>query len=70
MLVVRVTSRPGLLIAIGFVLVLFGVAVPFLMVIGILEASFWLGFLSFAASVGGLYLGIIGASFFIQIHKD
>ena len=54
--------QPKKLIGIGFILVFLGFIIPFLIVIKILPSTFFLNFFSFAASVGGLYLGIIGAS--------
>jgi hypothetical protein len=55
-------SLPLRLIALGLALSLTGVCIPFLMMMRVIESSFVLGFLSYAASVGGLLLGIIGAS--------
>jgi len=56
-------------IIIGFFLVLFGFAAPFLMVLKLIPSSFWLSFLSHAASVSGLFLGLIGASHYIEVNK-
>lgn len=55
---------PWGVIALGFVLVLVGWLAPFLMVIKVIPASFWLSFLSYGLSVLGLFLGIIGASLY------
>jgi uncharacterized membrane protein len=52
------------LIAVGFPLVLFGFVGPFLMVLGILPLSYALSFLSFGASVVGLFLGLIGSALY------
>jgi hypothetical protein len=57
------------LIALGFVLVLFGFVAPFLMVIRLIEPSFALSFLSHAASVGGLFLGMIGSATYIRSRR-
>ena len=57
--------RPLRLILIGFVLVLLGAVLPFLMVIRVVETSFLLSFLSYGASVGGLFLGLIGAASYV-----
>jgi membrane associated rhomboid family serine protease len=57
-------SLSRLLIA-GFLLVLAGAVLPFLMVIGIFESSFFLNFVAYAASVVGLFLGIIAAATFV-----
>ncbi len=54
--------HPLRLVVIGFILVLFGFVGPYLMVLGIVETSFALSFLSHAASVGGLFLGMIGTA--------
>jgi hypothetical protein len=39
---------------------LLGIALPFLMVIQVLESTFFLNFFSWGASVAGLALGTIG----------
>ena len=54
--------NPNRLIFIGFLGVFAGAALPFLMVIGVLEASLFLSFVSYTSSVGGLFLGLIGAA--------
>lgn len=61
--------HPREMIALGFVLVLFGVLAPLLMVIKVIETSFVLGFLSYGASVVGLLLGIIGAAMYSRLSK-
>lgn len=53
-------DRPERLIAIAVIMLLFGCIMPFLMVIQVVTSTFFLNFLSFAASVGGLFIGIIG----------
>jgi hypothetical protein len=55
---------------IGGVLLSVGVAVPFLMILQILEPGFLLLFLSYAASVGGLLLGVLGAMFYVRERQD
>jgi hypothetical protein len=57
-------DNPRSLIIVGFILVLFGAVAPFLMVIGVLESTFFLNFFSFAASVVGLFLGLLGISMY------
>jgi len=61
--------NPKYLILVGFVLVLLGAIVPFLMVMGILRSSFFLNFFSYISSVLGLFLGIIGASMVIRQNR-
>ena len=62
--------QPWKLILIGFVLVLFGAVAPFLMVIQVVESSFILNFLSYGASMVGLFLGLIGAALYVRIHRS
>jgi len=62
--------HPREIIALGFVLVLFGFLAPFLMTIKVIEASFILSFLSYSASVSGLLLGIIGAAWYSRLGKS
>ncbi len=55
--------RPRVIILLGFVLVLTGAILPFLMVLDIIQPSFLLCFLAFGASVGGLLLGMVGIAY-------
>jgi hypothetical protein len=55
-------SRSTWLILIGFLLVLAGAVLPWMMVLHVLESTFFLNFVSFTATVLGLFLGIIGVS--------
>ena len=57
---------PWGLILIGFLFVLSGVVLPFLMVMKLLPSTFFLNFFSYGISVVGLFLGIIGASLFVR----
>jgi len=54
--------NPKFLLPVGFVLVLFGAVAPFLMVMGVLESTFFMNFLSFGTSIVGLFLGLLGIS--------
>lgn len=62
-------THPKRIIILGFFLVLFGFVVPFLMVLQIIQTGFLLSFLSYAASIAGLFLGIIGAASYIRLDK-
>lgn len=62
-------TQPVRLILIGFFLVLFGFVGPLLMVIGVVETSFAFSFLSHAASVSGLLLGVIGTAMYAGTRK-
>jgi hypothetical protein len=61
--------QPKKFIVIGFFLVMFGFLVPLLTVIKVIGASYILGFLSYAASVSGLILGIIGAISYTRLRR-
>lgn len=60
---------PWQLILLGFLLSLTGVVLPFLMVIRILESTFFLNFFSYGVSLIGLFLGIIGASQYVGKNR-
>jgi hypothetical protein len=53
---------PATSLAVGFVLILIGFLVPFLMVLQILESSLMLTFSAYGASVVGLVLSLYGVS--------
>lgn len=55
---------------IGGVLLLVGVAIPFLMILQVVELGFLLLFLSYGASIGGLLLGVFGAMLYIRERQD
>jgi hypothetical protein len=61
--------HPRNLILIGIVLLVLGFVVPFLMVIRIIPSSFFLNFLSYAASMLGLFLGMVGVVMYVRIHR-
>lgn len=62
--------RAWKLILLGFLLCLSGVVLPFLMVIRVLESTFFLNFLSYTASILGLFLGIIGAAYYVRENRQ
>ncbi len=53
-------NRPQLLLGIAIGMMVLGVVFPFLMVIHILESTFFLNFLSFILSTLGMFLGVVG----------
>ncbi|MFO8035330.1 MAG: hypothetical protein R6U57_01700 [Anaerolineales bacterium] len=65
-----ILAHPKRLIAIGFVLVVLGFVVPFLMVLKIIVSTFALNFLSYGASISGLLLGILGSAGYVQLRKQ
>jgi hypothetical protein len=63
------TIRGEYLILIGFVMVMLGAILPFLMVMRILTSTFFLNFFSYGASLVGLFLGIIGCANLVRYHR-
>ena len=62
-------TSPTLILSVGFLLVLLGAVLPFLMLLQVLSASFWLSFVSYTATVLGLFLGLIGAASYVQFNR-
>jgi hypothetical protein len=46
-----------------------GFVLPLLMVMHLLESTFFLNFFSFGISVAGMYLGLIGALQYVREHR-
>ena len=55
-------NNPKRLIIIGFFLVLFGAVMPWFLVLGFVKSTFIVNFLTYGASVTGLFLGLMGAA--------
>lgn len=53
------------IIGIGFLLAVAGVVLPLLMVLQVIESTFFLNFLAYGMSIAGLILGMIGAAFYV-----
>jgi F0F1-type ATP synthase membrane subunit c/vacuolar-type H+-ATPase subunit K len=62
-------SGPFTLIGIGFALVMIGFIIPLLMVMQVLQSTFFLNFLGYAASISGLMLGIIGTAMYASYNR-
>jgi len=58
-----------IMVAVGFVLVVAGAVLPFLMVQQILKSTLFLNFFSFAISVSGLFLGVIGGAMYVNNYR-
>jgi membrane associated rhomboid family serine protease len=58
---------PTKIILIGFILVVVGVIIPFSIILEILPSTFFLSFVAYMSSIGGLLLGIIGAALY---HRE
>jgi hypothetical protein len=57
------------MILIGFVLVLAGAVVPWLIRLRFLPSNWPLLFLSFTASTAGVLLGIAGSAYYVRTHR-
>ena len=63
-------NSPRILLILGVSLMLLGIALPFLMVMQVLESTFFLNFFSWGASVAGLALGTIGFAMWSKGRRD
>ena len=63
-------ASPARLILLGFVLLMIGVCVPFLMLLKLLESTLFLSFLAYLSSVAGLVLGIAGAAMYSRDERQ
>lgn len=57
-------------LVVGFLLVIFGVVAPFLMMARIIEPTYLLSFCSFAAQFVGLLFGIIGIATYTSNRRN
>jgi hypothetical protein len=60
---------PVKIILIGLSLAILGVVLPFLMVLHVIQSTFFLNFFSYGASTVGLILGVIGTSMYARLKK-
>ena len=63
-------KSPRFLLILGVLMMLLGILLPFLMVIQVLESTFFLNFFSWGLSVTGLALGTIGFAMYSRGRKD
>jgi hypothetical protein len=66
----KLLNSPRFLLSLGVMLMLLGIILPFLMVIHVLESTFFLNFFSWGASVAGLSFGTIGFAMYSRGKKD
>jgi hypothetical protein len=62
-------NNPVRLILIGLVLMVLGVVFPFLMVMHLVQSTYFLNFFSYAASLVGLFLGLIGSASYVRSKR-
>lgn len=64
-----IEKDPKLIFIIGFVLVLLGAVLPWLMILQVVKSTIFLNFLAAGASVAGLVLGVIGTAYYVRLNK-
>jgi hypothetical protein len=60
----------GRFIIAALFLLLVGAVLPFLMTIRVVESTFFLNFISYVASVAGLFIGILGIAMYVGKTKN
>jgi hypothetical protein len=65
-----INNHPKRLILIGFFLVLLGFVLPFLMTLHTITPTYFLSFVSWGSTMGGLFLGLIGVANYMRLRKD
>lgn len=60
-------NHPKLFMALAIVMMLLGIVLPFLIILKILESTFFLNFLSYALSTFGMFLGMISL---VSLRKE
>jgi len=63
-------NNPRLLLSLGLILLFLGFALPLLMVMRVIESTFFLNFFAWSASVSGLFLGFIGVATWSKMRKE
>jgi hypothetical protein len=63
-------NSPRFLLSLGIVLMFLGIVLPFLMVIQVLQSTFFLNFFSWGASVAGLAFGTIGFAMYSRGRRE
>lgn len=61
---------PRLMLGLGLFLMVLGIVLPFMIVIKLLESTFFLNFFSWGASVAGLALGMVGFAMYSRNRRD
>jgi hypothetical protein len=63
-------NNPRLLLSLGLILLLTGWIIPLLIVMRVIPSTFFLNFISWGASISGLFLGFIGMATLSKMGKD
>lgn len=60
---------PGRMLVIGFIFVLAGVVLPFLMIMKVIESTIFMNFFAYTLSLIGIIIGGFGASMFVKFNR-
>ena len=63
-------NNPRILLSLGLILLLTGWIIPLLIVMRVIPSTFFLNFISWGASVSGLFLGFIGVATWTKLRKQ
>jgi hypothetical protein len=61
---------PIQMIIIGFVLILLGALLPFLMVLDVFKSTFFLNFFAYGCQVIGVFIGLMGIFTYAKIKRN
>ncbi len=61
---------PQWLLILATLLLFVGAGLPFLMVVRVIEVTFFLAFVSYAATVSGAFLGYLGVLHYLRLPRD
>ena len=70
MFLYNLMNSPRFLLSLGLFLMFLGIVLPFLMIIQVLNSTFFLNFFSWSASVAGLALGTIGFAMYSRNKRE
>ena len=63
-------TNPRFILSLGFILLLMGWIIPFLIILYIIPSTLFLNFLSWGLSVSGLFLGFIGTAMLGRVDDN
>lgn len=63
-------NNPRILLSLGLILLLTGWIIPLLIIMRVIPSTFFLNFISWGASVSGLFLSFIGVATWTKLRKE
>lgn len=57
-------------ILVGFFLLLLGAVLAWLLVLHVIPSTYLLNFLSYTASVAGLFMGLVGVVYYVRLNRN